>query len=82
VSLVLNTLEPIIDLTPDSIMQQQGVPILYDFASSTAIPSLYICHAKNVLGRVPMIPLSSPATQSDHPPQLLRQAASARWQNG
>jgi hypothetical protein len=50
-----STFEPI-DLTPHSIMQRQGVPMLFDSASCAALPSLYLCHAKNVLGRVPMIP--------------------------
>ena len=50
-----STFEPV-DLTPDSIMQQEGVPMLFDSASCAALPSLYLCHAKNVLGRVPMIP--------------------------
>ncbi len=43
VSLVyFSTFEPI-DLTPDSIMQQAGVPILYDSASNPRLPCLYIC---------------------------------------
>ena len=50
-----NTFEPV-ELTPNSVMQRQGVPMLYDSASCAALPSLYLCHAKNVLGRVPMIP--------------------------
>lgn len=50
-----STFEPI-SLTPDSIMQRQGVPMLYDSASCAAIPCLYICHCKNILGRVPLMP--------------------------
>ena len=50
-----STFEPV-ELTPESIMQRQGVPMLYDSASCSALPSLYICHVKNILGRVPMIP--------------------------
>ncbi len=50
-----NTFEPV-ELTPDSVMQSRGVPMFYDSASSAAIPSLYICHVKNILGRVPMMP--------------------------
>ena len=50
-----NTFEPV-ELTPNSVMQRQSVPMLYDSASCAALPSLYLCHAKNVLGRVPMIP--------------------------
>ena len=39
--------EPI-SLTPDSCMQQQGVPMLYEL-SSTVLPSLYVCPVENVL---------------------------------
>ena len=49
------TFEPV-DLTPNSVMQQEGVPMFYDSASCSALPCLYICPVKNVLGRVPMIP--------------------------
>jgi len=56
VSLVFfSTLEPI-DLTPDSVLQRQRVPMLYDTASCAAIPTLYVCDVKNVLGRVPLMP--------------------------
>ena len=56
VSLVFfSAMEPI-DLTPDSVLQEQNVPMLYDTASSSAIPTLYICDVKNVLGRVPLMP--------------------------
>ena len=37
-------------------MQRNGVPMLYDTASSSNEPSLYICPVSNVLGRVPLIP--------------------------
>ena len=37
-------------------MQRNGVPMLYDSASSSNEPSLYICPVSNVLGRVPLIP--------------------------
>ena len=50
-----STFEPV-DLTPASGMQRQGLPMFYDSASCAAIPSLYICHVKNILGRVPMMP--------------------------
>ena len=50
-----SSFEPV-DLTPGSIMQRRNVPMLYDSASCAAIPSLYLCHVKNILGRVPMIP--------------------------
>ena len=56
VSLVyFSTFEPI-DLTPNSIMQRAGVPMLYDSASNPRLPCLYICHVANVLGRAPLIP--------------------------
>ena len=51
----LSTFEPI-DLTPDSIMQRAGVPMLYDSASNPRLPCLYICPVANVLGRAPLIP--------------------------
>ncbi len=42
VSLVyFSMLEPI-DLTPDSIMQQAGVPMLYDLASNPHLPCLHL----------------------------------------
>ena len=56
VSLVyFSTFEPI-ELTPDSIMQRAGVPMLYDSASNPRLPCLYICPVTNVLGRAPLIP--------------------------
>jgi hypothetical protein len=55
VSLVyFSTFAPI-DLTPDSIMQRAGVPMLYDSASNPRLPCLYICPVANVLGRAPLI---------------------------
>ncbi len=48
-----STFEPI-NLTPDSSMQQKGVPMLYEW-SATVLPSLYVCPVQNVLGRVPLI---------------------------
>ena len=55
VSLVyFSTFEPI-ELTPDSIMQRAGVPMLYDSASNQRLPCLYICPVSNVLGRAPLI---------------------------
>ena len=62
VSLVyFSTFEPI-ELTPDSIMQQAGVPMLYDSASNPRLPCLYICPVANVLGRAPSFRASSAAT--------------------
>ena len=58
VSLVyFSTFEPI-ELTPDSIMQRAGVPMLYDSASNPRLPCLYICPAANVLVRAPLIATS------------------------
>jgi len=52
-----STFEPI-KLTPNSVMQSNGVPMFFDTASSTNLPSLYVCslRAENVLGRVPLMP--------------------------
>ena len=50
-----STFEPI-SLPVDSVMKREGVPMFYDSASSTNLPSLYLCRAENVLGRVPMMP--------------------------
>ena len=49
-----STFEPI-RLSPGSLMQRSGVPMFYDTASSRNEPSLYICPAANVLGRVPLM---------------------------
>ncbi len=57
-----STFEPI-DLTPDSIMQQAGVPMLYDSSSNQCLPCLYICPVANMLGRAsPSFCVSSAAT--------------------
>ena len=50
-----STFEPI-NITPHSVMQRNGVPMLYDTASGSNEPSLYICPVSNVLGRVPLMP--------------------------
>jgi hypothetical protein len=52
---VPGTFKPI-NLTPNSIMQQAGVPMLYDTASNQRLPCLYICPVADVLGRAPLIP--------------------------
>ena len=44
------TFEPI-SLTPDSCIQQKGVPMLYE-RSRTGLPSLYVSPVENVLGLV------------------------------
>ena len=50
-----STFEPI-NITPNSVMQRNGVPMMYDTASSSSQPCLYICPVSNVLGSVPLIP--------------------------
>jgi hypothetical protein len=53
VSLVyFSTFEPI-KLTPGSVMQRAGVPMLYDSASNPRLPCLYVT---NVLGQALLIP--------------------------
>ena len=48
-----STIEPTL-LTPNAFTQRNGVPMFYDTAISSNLPSLYICLARNVLGRVPL----------------------------
>jgi hypothetical protein len=56
VSLVyFSSFEPIY-LTPNSVMQKAGVPMLYDISINPRLPSLYIYPVANVLGRAPLIP--------------------------
>ena len=43
-------------LTPDAVKQRNGVHMLYDAASSSNLPSLHLCLARNVLGRAPLKP--------------------------
>ncbi len=50
-----STFEPI-NLTPGSVKQRAGMPMLYDSASNQRLPCLYICPVTNVLGRAPLIP--------------------------
>jgi hypothetical protein len=55
VSLVFfSTFEPI-SLTPDSCMQRNGIPMLYELEASQ-LPTLYVCPVENVLGSVPLMP--------------------------
>jgi hypothetical protein len=55
VSLVFfSTFEPI-DLGRDSVLQRNGIPMLYERAASQ-LPTLYVCPVENVLGRVPLSP--------------------------
>ncbi len=39
-----------------SVMQRNGVPLFFDSANSTNLPSLHICRIGNVLGCVPLMP--------------------------
>ena len=54
---IVSSFEPS-TVTPNAVMQRNGVPMFYNTASSSKLPALYICWAKNVLGRVlePLIP--------------------------
>ena len=76
-SLILfNTFEPI-SLTPDSCMQQKGVPMLYEW-SRTVLASLYVCPVENVLGRVPLIPCYLNGNTSNTIPYRYRGAIPAK----
>ena len=80
VSLVyFSTFKPIA-LTPDSIMQQAGVPMLYDSASNQHLPCLYICPVANVLGRAPRAPTVTPRFHTASRTILALEAASANTQ--
>ena len=60
-SVYFSTFEPI-ELTQDSIMQQAGVPMLYDSANNPRLPCLYICPVTNLLGCAPSFRALSTAT--------------------
>ena len=71
VSLVFfSTFEPI-SLTPDSCMQRNGIPMLYERASSQ-LPTLYVCPVENVLGRVPLIPCFLDGNKDNTIPYCMR----------
>lgn len=55
VDLVFFTAFEPITLTPDSVMQRNGVPMLYE-AAPGQVPTLYLAEVERMLGRVPMIP--------------------------
>jgi hypothetical protein len=75
VSLVyFSTFEPV-DLTPYSIMQRAGVPMLYDSASNPRLPCFYICPVANMLGRAPLIPCLPLQGRSAYWRRLCRHAA-------
>ena len=72
-----STFEPIM-LTPDAVTQRNGVPMLDDTASSSNLPSLYLCLARNVrvLGRVPLTRAREQPEDSNPAPQLWKQPGS------
>ncbi len=71
VSLVFfSTFEPI-PLTPDTCMQKNGIPMLYERASSQ-LPTLYVCPVENVLGRVPLTPCFLRGNKNNTIPHSLR----------
>ena len=76
VSLVFfSTFEPI-SLTPDSCMQRNGIPMLYERAASQ-LPTLYVCPVENVLGRVPLMPCYLNGNSHNTIPHSLRQVVPA-----
>jgi hypothetical protein len=76
VSLVFfSTFEPI-SLTPDSCMQKNGIPMLYERASSQ-LPTLYVCPVENVLSGVPLMPCYLKENLLNTIPHSLRHAVPA-----
>jgi hypothetical protein len=64
--------EPI-NLHIDSVMKCEGVSMFYNSASSTNLPSLYLCRAENVLGSVPMMQCFVGGKKHAHPaPSILQ----------
>jgi hypothetical protein len=51
-----STFERTINLTPDSIMQLAGAPMLYDLDSNHCLPCLYICPRERA-GALPSHPV-------------------------
>ena len=73
VSLVFfSTFEPI-SLTPNSCMQRNCIPMLYERAASQ-LPTLYVCPVENVLGRVPLMPCYLKGNLHNTIPHSLRHA--------
>ena len=70
-----STFEPI-SLTPDSCMQRNGIPMLYERAASQ-LPTLYVCPVENVLGRVPLMPCNLKGNSQNTIPHSLRQLVPA-----
>ncbi len=76
VSLVFfSTFEPI-SLTPDSCMQRNSIPMLYERAASQ-LPTLYVCPVENILGCVPLMPCYLQRNLHNTIPLSLRHAVSA-----
>jgi hypothetical protein len=65
-----------ISLTPDSYMQRNGIPMLYELAASQ-LPTLYVCPVENVLGRVPLMPCYLKGNLHDTIPHSLLHAVLA-----
>ncbi len=55
VSLVFFSTFKSISLTPHSCMQKNGIPMVYERASSH-LPTLYVCLVQNILGKIPLVP--------------------------
>ncbi len=67
-----------ISLTPDSCMQQKGVPMLYELSRTVLpSPSLYVCPVENVLWRVPLIQCYLDGNTSNTVPHMYRGAIPA-----
>ena len=71
-------------LTPNADTQSNAVPMFYNTASSSKLPSLCICLARNVLGRVPLTPCFVRGNRTPTLPHSLgnRQGAVAYSRNG
>ena len=67
---IFSTFEQI-SLTPDSCMQKNDIPMLYERASSQ-LPTLYVCPVENVLGRVPLIQCFLNGNKNNTIPHSLR----------
>jgi hypothetical protein len=70
-----STFEPI-SLTPDSCMQRNGIPMLYERAASQ-LPTLYVCPVENVLVRVPLMQCYLKGNLHNTIPHSLRHAVPA-----
>ena len=69
-----NTFDPI-QLSPHSVMHEKDIPMLCEDAPSQ-IPTMYICHVTNVLGRIPLIPCYMDGQKHPAVPNRLRKSES------